>query len=122
MTIEDNAMVADGLLVVQTRGDGRTLEVSLTGELDLANATTAEREMEAALQLGAAEVVVDLRNLSFIDSTGIALLVSMLHKDPDGRLRFIPSRSDGVTRVLEMTGVSRRLPLADDGSGAMDGR
>jgi anti-anti-sigma factor len=54
-----------------------------------------------------------MRELEFIDSTGIALLVSTLSgNEGETRISFIPSNFPAVTRVLELTGVAERLPLA----------
>jgi anti-sigma B factor antagonist len=105
--------IADGTLVVRTAKDNGTHTIALCGELDLANASTAEAALEESLD-GDAQVVVDMRELEFIDSTGIALLVAALGRGGDEtRVRFIPSTAPAVTRVLELTGLAERLPLAD---------
>lgn len=105
--------VCNGTLTVRVGREGDTQLVALCGELDLANAGTAEAELETVLASVATEVVVDMRDLEFIDSTGIALLVTALHRNGgQDRLRFIPSRSPAVHRVLEITGLEDRLPLA----------
>ena len=54
-----------------------------------------------------------MRELEFIDSTGIALLVAARSQRRRGRGPLHPQRSPAVTRVLELTGLSERLPLAD---------
>jgi anti-sigma B factor antagonist len=106
--------ISDGALVVRHARQGDTQLISLCGELDLANCRTAEAELHRAMDAGENEVVVDMRELEFIDSTGIALLVAALHRNGEaGRLRFIPSRSPTVARVLQLTGIEERLPLAE---------
>lgn len=106
--------VSDGALAVRTVRDGDACAISLHGELDLANVATAEAALRDALDRGEAQVIVDMRKLEFIDSTGIALLVSALGRNGDEqRLRFIPSESPAVIRVLELTGLAERLPLAE---------
>jgi len=105
--------ISDGTLAVRTTVDGDTRTVSLRGELDLANAATAETALSDALAGSEATVTVDMRELEFIDSTGIALLVAALSRNGDkARLKFIPSESPAVTRVLKLTGLAERLPLA----------
>jgi anti-sigma B factor antagonist len=105
--------ISDGTLAVRTARGEDAYVVSLRGELDLANAATAETALNEALNGGEAQVVVDMGELEFIDSTGIALLVAALSRNGDkARLRFIPSKSPAVTRVLELTGLAERLPLA----------
>lgn len=106
--------VRAGLLSIHARRDGDVHRIELDGELDLANAEKLEAELDQALTGGEHGVVVDMAALSFIDSTGIALLIATLSRpEAEGRLRFVPSRAPGVTRVLEITGVDRRLPFAD---------
>jgi anti-sigma B factor antagonist len=105
--------IADGTLVVRTAKNDDTHVIALCGELDLANAGTAESALEASLETDT-QVIVDMRELEFIDSTGIALLVAALGKgNGEPRVRFIPSASPAVTRVLELTGLAERLPLAE---------
>jgi anti-sigma B factor antagonist len=106
--------IVDGTLVVRTEKQRSTHTIALCGELDLANAATAEAELNASLETDGAEVIVDMRELEFIDSTGIALLVAALgHNGDEARIRFIPSDSPAVTRVLDLTGLAERLPLAE---------
>lgn len=106
--------IADGTLVVRSQENGGTRLIAFAGELDLANAGTAENALERSLADAGTPVVIDMRELEFIDSTGIALLVSALSRNEgDGRISFIPSDSPAVTRVLELTGLAERLPLAE---------
>jgi anti-sigma B factor antagonist len=106
--------IADGTLVVRSRENDGSRVVAFAGELDLANASTAENALKTSLDDPSAAVIVDMRELEFIDSTGIALLVSALsHNDGGVRVSFIPSDSAAVTRVLELTGLAERLPLAE---------
>jgi anti-sigma B factor antagonist len=107
--------ISDGALVLRTERDGKRHRISLSGELDLANSATVETELETVLADGECELVVDMRELEFIDSTGIALLVATLGRDDPERprVRFVPSAHTAVTRVLDLTGLGERLPLAE---------
>ncbi len=106
--------IADGTLVVRSQENDGSRVVAFAGELDLANAGTAESALKASLVDPSTSVIVDMRELEFIDSTGIALLVSALSRNEGGvRVSFIPSDSPAVTRVLELTGLAERLPLAE---------
>ena len=99
------------MLTLSIASENGARTIALDGELDLANAGSLETELQAALADGV-EVIVDLTELTFIDSTGIALLVATVGQVADDRLGFVPSSSDSVNRVLQLTGVDRRLPLA----------
>jgi anti-anti-sigma factor len=110
----DQGEVSEGLLAVRAaREDGRCV-IALDGEMDLSNASIAEEAVREALAEAPPRIVVDMRQLSFIDSTGIALLVRLLHEDDGaGRLRFLPSQSQEVARALRLTGVDEKLTLAE---------
>ncbi|HEX5712408.1 MAG TPA: STAS domain-containing protein [Solirubrobacterales bacterium] len=108
--------VRAGMLSIRSERNGTIHRIALEGELDLANADKLETALDAALA-GSRRVVLDMAALTFIDSTGIALLVAALgHEGSEDRLRFVPSQSLAVTRVLEITGVDSRLPCADGAS------
>lgn len=81
----------------------------MRGELDLATADVVRESLREALAGSYQEVVVDLTGLTFIDSTGIGILISAIAEDK-GVLRFIPSQAPAVSRVLRLTGVEDRLP------------
>jgi len=109
-----------GLLTLRVERQGDVRCIRLAGELDLANAGALDRELNEALADGQCQILVDLRELTFIDSTGLALFVAALGEDGDGkRLRFVPSPAPAVTRVLQVTGLDGRLPLAEGSLGAV---
>lgn len=112
-------LVAVPSFEVRIDEDSDAVTLSLCGELDLATSPKTQEELERALRNGAAQVVVDLTDLTFIDSTGIALFVFAKREDEQGRLRFLPSNSPAVRRVLAVTGLDQAFGLADR---SVDGR
>jgi anti-anti-sigma factor len=102
--------VHDGLLAVQQTSEGKRLRISLGGEMDLANAETAETTLREAL-LSGKEMVVDLGKLEFLDSTGVAMLVATMREGGE-RLSFLPSDYDAVRRLLSLTGLEERMNFA----------
>jgi anti-anti-sigma factor len=102
----------DGLLRVRRSAEGRRVRLSLDGELDLANARTAELALAEALDSGK-EVLVDLRELEFLDSTGVALLVAAMRGQGGERLSFLPSDSLEVCRLLRLTGIDQWMRVGD---------
>lgn len=99
--------IKDGLLTVRQSSDGDRICIALDGELDLSNAQTVEAPLLAALGSGQ-DVLVDLSQLEFIDSTGISLLVMAL-KIKESGLSFLPCESDEVRRLLDLTGLDQRM-------------
>lgn len=121
MATEQRHETSDGTLRLSVAENGSEHVISLAGELDLANAATAEAALDAALE-AADSVVVDMRKLEFIDSTGIALLVRAMGRNSDSvGLGFVPSEFDAVSRVLELTGVAERMRSVDGRGSAADG-
>jgi anti-anti-sigma factor len=99
-------------LTVRTAHRQGVYVVAPYGELDLATAPEVQRELERAERSDAAEIVLDLGGLTFIDSTGIRMV---LHADQrsrmDGdRLRLLPGR-DQVHKVFALCGLVDRLPF-----------
>jgi anti-sigma B factor antagonist len=115
-----NREVRDGTLTVRIKAEGDGCTLGLAGELDMANAATLEAELDRAAGAGAAPITVDLRELEFIDSTGIAALVAAHRRlnDRGGeRIRLVRSRASAVRRVMDLTGLDAELPfvsLGDD--------
>ena len=92
--------------------------VAVAGELDLA--TSAQFEATLLEQLTAGPVRLDLRGLSFMDSTGIRILDAVLRDLPmiGSTLVIEPDLQPAVRQVLAMTGLIDALPF--DGSPAGD--
>lgn len=88
-------------------------EIGLGGDLDMAATLQLEPVVEQLLADGVREIVIDLGALSFIDSTGISLLVTVNERSAaaGADLRLLRP-TDDVGRVLEVTGVDGILPLA----------
>jgi anti-sigma B factor antagonist len=95
---------------VRSAREGAVHRLTPVGELDIATTPILDREFDAAFSLDELTVlVIDLTELSFMDSTGISLLVRMSKRCPD-RLRVI-NGSPAVERILDITGVRPGLPI-----------
>jgi anti-sigma B factor antagonist len=81
------------------------VEVSLQGELDLASARQMEERFAAIDEQGPTRVVVDLAELSFMDSSGLRVLLLADSRAREKGYEFVllPGR-ESVQRVFEMTG------------------
>lgn len=86
------------------------------GELDLATAPEVEEKVLSALREGHAAVVLDLRELTFMDSTGVRTIVAahQVSEEAGGGLRVVrPPRDSAVSRVIEISGIDDALGLVD---------
>jgi anti-anti-sigma factor len=100
------------LLEIEVSETGGVRRLRLKGELDLAGIDRFERLLTAP---GAATFVLDMRGLTFIDSSGLrALLMADERVRADGGRIIVVRGPDRVNDVLEVTGVARRLDLVDE--------
>jgi anti-sigma B factor antagonist len=98
----------------RTERVGTATVVILTGELDIASEAAAVAALDGAIG-DAGVLVADLRELTFLDSTGVrVLLTADLHAKEKG-VRFGVARADGMVRkLLEVTRIDQRFPVVDD--------
>jgi anti-sigma B factor antagonist len=99
------------------RVERRDHEVSvvLDGELDLVTASRF-REQLTDLEDDAPTLIVDLRELRFLDSSGIGELVAAQQRARRGQRRLVVVRGgdSAIAEVLRMTAVDPSLETADD--------
>jgi anti-sigma B factor antagonist len=97
---------------VASKGDAAVISVS--GELDLASSPALEQELERVANAKTPLVIVDLRELEFMDSTGLSVLVKAQQRAAQNDQRFgLVNGSPQVQRLLSLTGVADRLVLAE---------
>lgn len=98
---------------IQATTIDRNLLLELSGELDHPGARQALRELEQTLDAALPrKLVLDLEGVTFMDSSGIALILRAQQKMQllDGSLlvRGVPSQA---RRVLEAAGISRLVTI-----------
>ncbi len=104
----------DGEFRVEVRSEGRSALIVVSGELDLASGPGLEDELARVLASRVELVVLDLRELEFMDSTGLSILVKANQRAVDEGRRFgLVRGSPQVQRLLDLTGVAERLTLVD---------
>jgi anti-sigma B factor antagonist len=103
---------------VDAHDDGDARVVAVSGELDLAAASSLEEELGRALTSGSSPIVVDLEQLDFIDSTGLSVLVRAHQQAQDRGVQLgLVNAGAQVERLLSLTGLAERLTLDGYGSG-----
>jgi anti-sigma B factor antagonist len=99
---------------VEVSNDGRASVISVSGELDLASSGALEEELARATDSDVEQVVIDLRELEFMDSTGLSTLVKAHQRAAAAGKQFGLVRGpQQVQRLLSLTGVEDRLRFAD---------
>ena len=97
---------------VDTVPDGARTHVRPVGEVDIATLIPLERALMRAVDDGCEHIVVDLREVTFMDAGGARLLLEAGRRAARGarRLSLIPGPRP-ARRVLEMTGALERFEL-----------
>jgi anti-anti-sigma factor len=89
----------------------------LTGEMDISCEDAFAATVGTCIADGANEVRVDLSRLTFIDSSGLRMLIELWHKSRKNGLDLSMVQGTGqVRRTMEIAGLDRLLPILDRGS------
>lgn len=84
--------------------------VRATGELDVVTSGRLRRSVTDAIRLAPARVVIDLGEVTFMDSSGLGALLAMRTLASGAGVAFsVTGPTRQVRRVLEMTGTYERL-------------
>ena len=105
---------------METDDGGEVVRIALNGEFDISCARKVEEELRRVEEEKPPTLVLDLRGLSFMDSTGIRVILSAdsrAHKD--GRRLAIIQGPDAVQRVFRITRLDERLDIVDDPSAVL---
>ena len=99
---------------VEVRSDGDATVIAVSGELDLASSPALQEELDRVASAGAQLLIIDLRQLDFMDSTGLSVLVRAHQRaEEQGRRLAMVRGAQQVQRLLSLTGVADRLTLVD---------
>jgi anti-sigma B factor antagonist len=96
---------------VRVEVSGETATLAISGDVDIATAPSLREQLQ---RLDARNVVVDLSGVTFIDSTGLGVLVTALKRarEAGGQLTLrSPTRS--TRKVLDITGLSQLVAIED---------
>jgi anti-sigma B factor antagonist len=90
---------------IKSKREGDSVTVAVAGEIDLSTADQLDAAIREAEETETERIVVDLSALSFIDSTGLSVLLEAIKRTRrDGnRLGFVPSKYEAVTRLWALT-------------------
>ena len=97
---------------IRAKTNNDTLYVSLEGELDEHTASYAKNEMDLLFSDNVAkQVILDLKKLDFMDSTGIGVLLGRYKKMKDKNIPiFILNPSSHIDKILNMTAIYQIMP------------
>ena len=103
-------MIVD--LALSTTAQGERTIVHVGGEIDVYTAPVLRRRLDEPIHGGCRDLVVDLSRVTFLDSTGLGVLVGRLKliRSQGGRMRFVGA-TDRVLKVFTITGLDRVLEM-----------
>jgi anti-anti-sigma factor len=97
-------------LQVHTEHSGDVATVHVVGEIDLSTSTRLNRELDMVLDRAPARLRIDLSETTFMDTTGVAVLLKARRRALELGCRLtVSSSSPAITRLLEVTGVTALL-------------
>lgn len=100
--------------VVETQITGLAVTLVLSGELDLMSSPMLEQALESAYASNPELIVVDLRGLEFMDSTGLHRLVAaQQHAAQSGQRFGVVRGGEQVQRLFDLTGIAELLTIVD---------
>jgi anti-anti-sigma factor len=105
--------LATPLRIDAVERDG-ALVLVVEGELDIVTSSLLDEALARARSTGAARIVVDLLAVSFIDSTGLHVLIKHVQLDESCPRIRLTKGSPQVQRVLELSGAVEFLPFVAD--------
>lgn len=88
---------------------GRILTAALSGELDYHQAERSRSQIDAAFEKSACRhILLDMKNVSFMDSSGIGMIIGRYKKaETRGGQLILASMSDAVMKLFEVSGLAK---------------
>jgi anti-sigma B factor antagonist len=102
-------------LDIRTEHQESQCEITLRGEVDVYTAPKLKEKLVAVIGDGCANVIVNLEGVSFIDSSGLGVLVSALRRarERDGAVRIVCTR-ENILKIFRITGLDKVFPVFAD--------
>jgi anti-sigma B factor antagonist len=102
-------------LNIDSHTDGARTIVTLAGEVDLSTAPALRERLASLIDGGATSIVIDLRQVTFMDSTGLGVLMGahLRVRENEGELRLVTGEGP-VLRVLTLAKLTDVFPVSSD--------
>lgn len=100
---------------VEHRVEKDVTVVKVTGELDVFSSPRLREQLLDVIDTGPVRLVVDLSGVTFLDSTGLGVLVGIYHRlrARNGTMSFVGA-NERVRRVFRVTQLTKIFALYDD--------
>ena len=88
--------------------------ISVSGEVDLATSPELDGAIIAALDSGTAGLAIDLSNVTFMDSSGLGVIVRGLKRCREADIELdLVITNERVLKVFGITGLDQVIPIHD---------
>ena len=99
--------------IVQEPAEGDVLVLAVKGELDMSTVPGLRVALTDAIERGVSRLVVDLSDVTFVDSVSVAALVTTSRRigAGDGRFALVVQRESYGMLIFEAGGIDAVMPL-----------
>lgn len=109
-----DASTGEASFTIAVRPNRPRVTVAPCGELDMATVDELSREIDSRREMGFSDIVVDLAGVTFLDSTGLRVLLSYERAAREGDLRFRLTKGPAaVQRLFELTATQEVFEFLD---------
>lgn len=99
-------------LSLSTRDVGGSAVIDVAGEVDVYTAPQLDEALTGLIDTGKFNLVVNLSDVEFLDSTGLGVLVKALkHARENGGSLAVVATHDRITKVFKITGLDSAISL-----------
>ena len=99
---------------IEERDHQGLLVIAVIGEIDVATAPQLRESLHTVIAQGRATVVLDLLEVTFLDSTALGVLVGGLKRCRElGGELFVVVSDARIRKIFEITGLDKVFPIAD---------
>jgi anti-sigma B factor antagonist len=101
-------------LSLSTRAEGGRTVVEVAGEIDVYTAPKLREQLADLVDAGRNDIVVDMRGVEFLDSTGLGVLVGGLKRirQNDGSMQLVCTQ-ERILKIFRITGLTKVFPIHD---------
>lgn len=96
-------------------GMGKTSMVSIKGEIDIYSIENFRTSIEKEIQTQATQIILDCSELSYMDSTGMSVLIELRNKTKEmGQKIIMMNPRPNIKKLLSLTGVDKIIEIVDN--------
>jgi anti-sigma B factor antagonist len=105
---------SEQLVISEERPAPEVAVIAIAGQVDLYSAPELKRAVTRAIEDGAKQLVIDLTQTGFMDSSGLGVLVGAMKRLRQGGGSVdVVAPDDGIKRLFDLAGLTSVFPIYD---------